>query len=318
LGLDHLGTVPLDRPATRLSAMTVVAQAIEHDVPTRDGRTLHVYEAGDPAGQPVLVHHGTPGSGILAGSWATDAQAQGIRLIGYDRPGYGRSGRAAGRTVADVADDVTAILDALGIGRFRTWGVSGGGPHALACAALLSDRAESVASIASVAPYDAEGLDYLTGMGESNVDEFGAALEGEAALRPFLNAAAAEMATAGPDGLAVALESILPDVDVAALDGGFAQFMFEWMDVGLQPGLDGWLDDDLAFVAPWGFDLATIRTPLLLVHGRLDLMVPFSHGEWLAAHIPGVTPNLWDTEGHVSMVAQIPDVHSWLLRTVRT
>jgi pimeloyl-ACP methyl ester carboxylesterase len=150
------------------------------------------------------------------------------------------------------------------------------------------------------------------------VDEFGAALEGEAALRPFLNAAAAEMATAGPDGLAVALESILPDVDVAALDGGFAQFMFEWMDVGLQPGLDGWLDDDLAFVAPWGFDLATIRTPLLLVHGRLDLMVPFSHGEWLAAHIPGVTPNLWDTEGHVSMVAQIPDVHSWLLRTVRT
>jgi pimeloyl-ACP methyl ester carboxylesterase len=298
--------------------MTVVAEAVEHDVRMPDGRTLHVYEAGDPDGQPVLVHHGTPGSGILAGSWATDAQTQGIRLIGYDRPGYGRSDRAPGRTVADVAGDITAILDALGIGRFRTWGVSGGGPHALACAALLSDRADSVASIASVAPYDAAGLDYLSGMGESNVDEFGAAVEGEAALRPFLNAAAAEMATGGPDGLAAALESILPAVDVAALDGGFAQFMYEWMDTGLRPGLDGWLDDDLAFVAPWGFDVAAIRSPLLLVHGRLDLMVPFSHGEWLAAHIPGATPNLWDTEGHVSMVAHIPAVHSWLLRTVRT
>jgi len=297
--------------------MTVVAEAIEHDVAAPGGRTLHVYEAGDPAGQPVLVHHGTPGSGILADSWATDAQSQGIRLIGYDRPGYGRSDRAPGRAVADVAGDVTAILDALGIGRFRTWGVSGGGPHALACAALLSDRAESVASIASVAPYDAEGLDYLSGMGESNVDEFGAAVEGEAALRPFLNAASAEMASAGPEGLAQALESILPDVDVAALDGGFAQFMYEWMDAGLQPGLDGWLDDDLAFVKPWGFDVAAIRTPLLLVHGRLDLMVPFSHGEWLAGRIPGVTPNLMDAEGHVSMVAHVPDVHRWLLRTVR-
>jgi len=131
---------------------------------------------------------------------------------------------------------------------------------------------------ASVAPYDAAGLDYLAGMGESNVDEFTAAVEGEAALRPFLTAAAAEMAAGGPDGLAGALESILPAVDVAALDGGFAQFMYEWMDAGLRPGLDGWLDDDLAFVAPWGFDVAAIRTPVLLVHGRLDLMVPFSHG----------------------------------------
>ena len=298
--------------------MTAVAEAVEHDVRTPDGRTLHVYEAGEPEGQPVLVHHGTPGSGLLADSWAQDARAQGIRLIGYDRPGYGGSDRAPGRSVADAAGDVTAILDALGVGRFRTWGVSGGGPHALACAALLSDRAESVGSIASVAPYDAAGLDYLAGMGESNVDEFSAAVEGEAALRPFLTAAAAEMAAGGPDGLAGALESILPDVDVAALDGGFAQFMYEWMDTGLRAGLDGWLDDDLAFVAPWGFDVAAIRTPVLLVHGRLDLMVPFSHGEWLAAHIPGVTPDLMDAEGHVSMVAHVSRVHSWLLRTVRS
>jgi len=298
--------------------MTAVAEAVEHDVRTPDGRTLHVYEAGARDGQPVLVHHGTPGSGILADSWVRDAQSQGIRLIGYDRPGYGGSDRAPGRSVADAAGDVTAILDALGVGRFRTWGVSGGGPHALACAALLSDRAESVGSIASVAPYDAAGLDYLAGMGESNVDEFSAAVEGEAALRPFLTAAAAEMAAGGPDGLAGALESILPAVDVAALDGGFAQFMYEWMDAGLRPGLDGWLDDDLAFVAPWGFDVAAIRTPVLLVHGRLDLMVPFSHGEWLAAHIPGVTPDLMDAEGHVSMVAHVSRVHSWLLRTVRS
>jgi len=293
--------------------MAAVAELVEHDVRTPDGRNLHVYEAGDPAGQPVLVHHGTPGSGLLADTWARDAQAQGIRLVSYDRPGYGGSDRAAGRSVADATGDVTALLDALGIDRFRSWGVSGGGPHALACAARLPDRAIAVASIASVAPYDAEGLDYLAGMGESNVDEFGAAVDGEAALRPFLTAMAAEMAAGGPDGLAGALESILPAVDVAALDGGFAEFMYEWMDNGVRPGLDGWLDDDLAFVHPWGFDVTAIRVPLLLVHGNLDLMVPFSHGQWLAGHISGAEPLLMSEEGHVSMVAHVARVHRWLL-----
>src|SRR5437762_8934780 len=121
--------------------MAAVAELVEHDVRTPDGRNLHLYEAGDPAGQPVLVHHGTPGSGLLADTWARDAQTQGVRLISYDRPGYGGSDRAAGRSVADATGDVSALLDALGIDRFRSWGVSGGGPHALACAALLPDRA---------------------------------------------------------------------------------------------------------------------------------------------------------------------------------
>ncbi len=287
--------------------------AVEHDVPTPDGRLLHVYEAGDPAGEPVLVHHGTPGSGLLAEAWARDAKAQGIRLIGYDRPGYGRSTRRPGRSVADAVEDVTALLDALGVGQFRTWGVSGGGPHALACAALLPDRAVSVASIASVAPFGAAGLDFLAGMGQSNVDEFGAALAGAEALRPFLAEAAAELAAGGPSGLADGLESILPPVDVAALDGGFAEFMYEWMAAGLRPGVDGWLDDDLAFVAAWGFDVTAIRVPVLLVQGRLDLMVPISHGEWLAGRVPGVDPLLLDGEGHLSLVAQLSRVHTWLL-----
>jgi pimeloyl-ACP methyl ester carboxylesterase len=287
--------------------------AVEHDIPAPDGRLLHVYEAGDPAGEPVLVHHGTPGSGLLADAWSQDAKAQGIRLIGYDRPGYGGSDRRPGRQVADAVGDVTTLLDALGAGRFRTWGVSGGGPHALACAALLPDRAVSVASIASVAPFDAAGLDFLAGMGQANVDEFAAAIAGAEVLRPSLAEAAAELTGGGPGGLADGLESILPPVDVAALEGGFAEFMYDWMAAGLRPGFDGWLDDDLAFVAPWGFDVATIRVPVLLVHGRLDLMVPFSHGEWLAGHIPGADPLLMDGEGHVSLAAHVSRVHTWLL-----
>src|SRR3954469_486206 len=114
--LDHFVTAPVDRP--RLTGMTVVAEAVEHNVQAPDGRNLHVYEAGDPAGRPVLVHHGTPGSGLLADTWARDAQANGVRLISYDRPGYGGSDRAVGRSVAAATGDVTALLDALGIDRF--------------------------------------------------------------------------------------------------------------------------------------------------------------------------------------------------------
>src|SRR3954464_11493461 len=114
------------------------------------------------------------------------ASEQGIRLLGYDRPGYGGSTRSAGRKVADCVDDVTALADALGLERYATWGISGGGPHALACAALCDGRLVAVASLAAVAPYGAEGLDWTAGMGQSNVEEFAAVLEGETAIRPLV------------------------------------------------------------------------------------------------------------------------------------
>src|SRR4051794_14774368 len=155
------------------------------DVTGPGDRTLCVHEAGDPGGRPIVVHHGTPTYGGLFHPWVADAEARGIRLVAYDRPGYGGSAPHRGRTVADAAADVAAIADAPGIDRFATWGISGGGPHALACAALLGDRVVGAASLAGVAPFDAAGLNWFAGMGEANLAEFGAALQGRDAVAAF-------------------------------------------------------------------------------------------------------------------------------------
>ena len=290
-----------------------VAATREHEVRGPGGRTLHAYEAGDPGGELVVVHHGTPCSGVLAPWWAEDAAARGIRLVGYDRSGYGGSDRHAGRSVADAAADVAAIADHFGAARFRTWGVSGGGPHALACAALLPDRVVAAATLASVAPYRAEGLDWSAGMGQDNLDEFAAAEAGEGALRPFLAEASAGLLAAGPRGLADEMRSILGDPDLAVLSGEVASFMYEWLTTGQRHGFDGWLDDDLAFVRDWGFDLASIRVPVLVLQGRHDLMVPFAHGGWLAATIPAATARLTDDDGHLTLITDVGPVHAWLL-----
>jgi pimeloyl-ACP methyl ester carboxylesterase len=291
----------------------VLAAATEHEIRTADGRRLHAYEAGDPNGELVIVHHGSPCSGVLWYPWAADATSRGIRLVGYDRPGYDGSDRHPGRTVADVAADVATIADAFGASRFRTWGVSGGGPHALACAALLGDRVIAAATLASVAPYDAEGLDWFDGMGQDNLDEFGAALAGEEPLRAMLEEVSPQIIAGGPEGLVEGMRSLLPDVDVAILNTDVGSFFYEWMARGQRNGVDGWLDDDLAFARAWGFDLATIAVPLLILQGRHDQMVPFGHGQWLARRIPQATAELTDTDGHVTLLARVGDVHGWLL-----
>ena len=282
------------------------------------GRTLAVYEDGDPSGTAVIVHHGTPDSGLLARIWVALAKEQGIRLIGYDRPGYGGSSRHAGRNVADCADDVEAIADALGLERFATWGISGGGPHALACAALCGDRLAAVASLAAVAPYDADGLDWLAGMGESNIAEFGALLEGEPALRAFIEHEAGEMRGADPAGLVAVFETLLGPADRAVLNEEFANELLQSIAHGLTEGVDGWLDDDFAFFRPWGFDVSAIDRPVLLLHGTDDRFVPMAHGRWLAERIPGVEARLTGAEdGHLTLIAlRVREVHEWLLAHV--
>src|SRR3954471_18362983 len=307
---------PSQQPTSgRLAHVTdAVAEADIRDMVLPDGRTLTTYDTGAPDGELVVVHHGTPCSGEMAGWWAADAADRGIRLVGYDRPGYGESSRQPGRTIADVAGDTVAIADALGVDRFRTWGVSGGGPHALACAALLPGRVIAAATIAGVAPYDAEGLDYLAGMGQDNIHEFGAALAGEDKLRPYLSAAREGILAATPATLADEMRSVLPDADVAAMTGDIADFLHHWMTAGQRTGVDGWLDDDLAFVADWGFRVEDITVPVLLLQGRLDLMVPFAHGEWLAAHVPTAEARLTDADGHLTLIGDVGPVHDWLLR----
>jgi pimeloyl-ACP methyl ester carboxylesterase len=283
------------------------------DVRTPDGRTLHVREAGDPAGRPVIVHHGTPSSGLLNPKHARDAAERGIRLIGYDRPGFGGSTPRPGRRVADAAGDVVAIADALRLERFAAWGISGGGPHVLACAALLPERTVAAAAVASVAPYDADGLDWLEGMGEGNIIEHAAILEGGEAFERFLEREAAQFLAATPEQLVDALRLHLSDVDAAELTGELAAFMLAAFADGLRNGIAGWRDDDYAFVAPWGFELESIRVPVLLRQGRQDRMVPFGHGAWLAGQIPGVEAELSEEHGHLTLRRGIPEVHAWLL-----
>jgi pimeloyl-ACP methyl ester carboxylesterase len=270
-------------------------------------------EGGDPAGPAVVVHHGTPMSRLLYGPNVTDAETRGLRLIGYDRPGYGDSTPQPGRTVADAATDVAAIADALGIDRFATWGISGGGPHALACAALLPERVVAGASLAGAAPYDAEGLDFLAGMGEGNVKEFGLILEGRQKLEPFLRAERDALLAAGREGLAEAMRTLLTPVDAAAFTGETAEFLFESLQVGSAERIDGWLDDDLAFVKPWGFSVEQIGVPVLLWQGAEDRFVPLAHGEWLASCIPTCEAHLSPDDGHITLlVRRVSEVHEWL------
>lgn len=274
-----------------------------------DGRNLEVHEAGDPAGFPVIVHHGTPGSGVLYSRWESD----GVRLIGFDRAGYGSS-RNAGRAIAAAAADVEALADVLELDRFATWGSSGGGPHALACAALCGERLTAVASLGGVAPWGAEGLDWLAGMGEDNVEEFELVLAGEEALGPAIERDRTQLTASTPDDLRQAFDTLLGDADRAATTGSLAAWLHECMTHGIRDSGDGWIDDNLAFVAAWGFDPAAIDRPVLIVQGGDDRFVPKSHGAWLAADVSGCEAWLDDAHGHLTILEDlVPDVHAWLL-----
>jgi pimeloyl-ACP methyl ester carboxylesterase len=269
-------------------------------IPLPDGRSLDVRITGPDDGLPLIFHHGTPGAAVEQGSMERAAAARNLRLITTSRAGYGGSTRNAGRSVVDVVADTNAVLDFLGADRCVVAGWSGGGPHALACAARL-DRAIATLVIAGVAPHDAAGLDFLAGMGQDNLDEFGEAEAGEAPLRAYLEAQRPELETADAAGIIEAMNSLLPDVDKAVLTDEFGEEMAAGMHEALRVSVDGWLDDDLAFVKPWGFELSEITKPVSLWQGSVDLMVPFTHGQWLAANVPGASVHLEQGQGHLSI-----------------
>jgi len=286
---------------------------IQRAIKTPDGRTLAVEEAGDPVGRPVLVHNGTPNSRHLYGPAAADAAARGLRLIGYDRPGYGGSTPQPGRSVADCAADARAICAGLGIDRLAMWGISGGGPHVLACAALLPDLVTAAASLASLAPVGAEGLDWFAGMGQENVDDFLLmARDKEAAWAKQETDREAMLATPASEQSEL-IKTLLSPTDAAALTGELAEYLSYMNKEALAPGGQGWWDDGMAHGRPWGFELSDIRVPVLVMHGRQDQFVPFAHGQWLAAHIPGAEARLLDDDGHLTLLANhIGEVHAWL------
>ena len=290
-----------------------MAEARSYVVTTPDGRTLDVAEVGAQDGPVLVAHHGTPGAGRLYRSEVESAERRGLRLVAYSRPGYARSTPRPERVVADAAGDVSAILDILGVERFATYGWSGGGPHALACAALLAGRCGAAATIAGVGPATAPDLDWLAGMGEGNVAEFAAARDGRERLTEYCRADADGIMAAGPEQLADAYRPHLSGVDSRALTGELAAFLLESTTAGLEPGVDGWVDDDFAFLAPWGFDVEAIRVPVLVWQGGQDLMVPTDHARWLRQHVAGAEGGVLEDEGHLTLFAdRVGDVHEWL------
>ncbi|MCW2637007.1 MAG: alpha/beta hydrolase [Blastococcus sp.] len=264
-------------------------------------RSLEVLVTGPEDGPALVFHSGTPSAAIPFAPLLDAAGNAGLRVVTWSRPGYGGSTPARGRTVADVAVDTAAVLDALGIDRFRTLGWSGGGPHALACAALLPRRCAAAATLAGVAPYGASGLDWLAGMGEENVEEFSLALEGEEALSPWLEEQAAGLAGVTAEQVAGSLGGLVSPVDVASITGTFAEYLAAGFRRSVASGIAGWRDDDLAFARSWGFDVADIGVPVAVWQGEADLMVPPAHGRWLAQRIPGARDHVHPGEGHLSL-----------------
>jgi pimeloyl-ACP methyl ester carboxylesterase len=289
-------------------------KTIEHTIPTMSGRLISVVESGKPDGIPVLVFHGTPGSRLLYQDWIEDAQRRGIRLISYDRPGYGGSTPQEGRSVGSAAGDVAAIAEALALERLLLWGASGGGPHVLACAALLPDLVAAAAVLACAAPYPSKGLDWLAGMGQDNIMEFNAAIQSRELIQQFTEKEAGNMLKMDADLLVQMYRSILSPLDVAVFSDEYGHFVLNRVRDGIRERRDGWVDDDIAFTTPWGFDLDKIRIPVLLLHGEQDQAVPVAHGKWLAGKIPGVDARFFPNDGHLTVVMRsIPDVHAWLL-----
>lgn len=264
-------------------------------------RTLHVYDTGeDDARLTVLWQHGTPNTGEPPAPLFPAAATRGIRWVSYDRPGYGGSTQQAGRDVAAAAADTADVADALGLGRFAVLGHSGGGPHALACAALLPDRVTAVAAMSGLAPLAAEGLDWFAGMTPAGTALLRAAAAGPVALKEYLAASDFDPSQFTP-------------ADEEALSGDWS-WLGEVAGQAIAADHGGHADDELAFVAPWGFDPGQLTSPVLIVHGGQDRLVPCSHGEWLARRCPATELWLRPEDGHISVLRAAEAVLDWLIQ----
>jgi pimeloyl-ACP methyl ester carboxylesterase len=284
------------------------------------GRVLDVLVGGPDDALPLVFHTGTPSGLVWYPPLAEAATARGLRTVLYARPGYGGSTPQPGRLVADAAADVDRILERIGADEFVTAGWSGGGPHALACAALLPVRCLAAATIAGVAPSDSPGLDWMAGMAEENHEEFRAALAGEADLTAFLDAAAGSLREISAAGVSDGLGGLVSETDRAALNGEFADYLAAAMRAALTPGIDGWRDDDLAFTGDWGVSLDALghATPVAIWQGDQDRMVPGAHGAWLAANIPLARARIRAGEGHLTlMINRIGEILDDLMALAR-
>jgi pimeloyl-ACP methyl ester carboxylesterase len=271
----------------------------EFDLDLGDGHVLHAYDAGGTGDLAVFWHHGTPSTGAPPRPLFEAAGRLGIRWLSFDRPGYGGSTRCRGRNVASAAACTAAVADALGIGAFAVMGHSGGGPHALACAALLPGRVLGAVSVSGFAPYDVPGLDWFAGMNDCDIASVHASLEGLQARERFQASGATY------------------DLELTVADLTALRDPWSWLTQVRDPATGGLVDDDISFATPWGFDPAQIGAPVLLVHGRLDRIVPAAHSEWLARRIPLSELRLTSADGHISVLSHAVLALEWLRSATR-
>lgn len=264
-----------------------------------DGRHLEVATAGTPNQSAVIFHHGTPGATSTWDHWLEEVAKQGGFAISYSRPGYGLSSRREGRTVRSNTTDIAETLKHFAVDKIVSIGWSGGGPHCLADTTLP----ESVAaiSIAGVGEFGAADLNFLEGMGEENHVEFGAAIQGPGHIEDWMKTYSPDIAKVTADEIIEAFGGLIGDADKQALKDGAAEGTAKSYRQSLVNGYYGWMDDDLAFVQPWGFELASIKVPVELWQGNDDFMVPHAHGYWLNAKIPTSELHFVPGEGHISL-----------------
>lgn len=271
----------------------------ESDITLPDGRIVHAFEVRPVPGESILAlawHHGSPQTGAPLAPVIAAAAARGIHLFSYARPSYGGSSDRVGRDVASAGEDIAAVADALGIGEFAAMGASGGGPHALASAAARHCRVTAVVTLAGIAPFTRE-IDWFAGM--ASPEGISSAFEGRAARASFEQTAEFDPGqfTAG---------------DYAALEGGWSS-LGDDVSRSQAFGMDGLIDDDVAFASNWGFELADIAARVLIVQGADDRIVPPAHAKVLAERIPGAELWLRPGEGHISVLDAVPAAMDWLL-----
>jgi pimeloyl-ACP methyl ester carboxylesterase len=267
-----------------------------------EGRVCETFRYATGSDSLHLVYwHGTPGSGLVPTAMLEAAAAHDVPIIALSRAGYGTSTRLPGRSVADAARDLERVLESLDVADAVVVGWSGGGAHTLASAALLPHRVRAAAVIAGTAPRPSLGEAWTEGMGEANIEEFALADAGESDLRTFMVRETGEMLKATGMEIVAAMASLLSPADVSAFTEAVGDEMVEIMRDGLRNGVDGWADDDFALLREWGFDLSVIDVPVAVWFGDADLMVPPTHGQWLAEHVPGARVHHEPEEGHVSL-----------------
>lgn len=272
----------------------------EHAVRLPDGRVLAVLERGPRDGAAVVALHGCPGSRLDAAPDLDAALDQhGVRWLAVDRPGFGRSTRQRGRTLAGLAADVEVVADALGLERFAVYGLSAGGPYAIALAAGLGERVTRVVVASGVGPPD---------------PAFEVGMQGDVRLlhrlsrrAPLLVAAGMRRARTDPEAALARAADAAPGVDAAVLRRpDVAALVAASMREGLRQG-GRCVAQDLALLGrPWGLDLRAVTAPVALFHGDEDHTVPIGHAERLAAVLPRATLHRLAGAGHYLAFAHAP------------